>query len=494
MMPLIARGYSLVFVSLIENGVPFLRMLMLSRGLSLKELGFSSALAATYGAFELVTDFAVYRFVFSAPRDRYEEAMASAHALSVLRGAVVGALAAATAPFVARALSLAPYWPDFAALGLVVFIRSLEHLGPRVAEREYRYGAQLKVNLISTGTALAVLAATLLATRSHLALLASLLAQAASQVAASHLLADQPYRLKFRSPLFIEAFRFGYPLMFNGMGLAASAHGDRFIVGALLGLPALGVYAVATLATYTPISLIGRLAGTTLLAAFYNATRLGAAVYEARVRFAARVVPALSAVYAVSILTLMNILVPLVFGPKFRLSAAAVAILAWVSFFRLVRGDPFTSMLMQAGRTRRLAAANLASTAALAFELVLIFAFGTLESVLAGRLLGELVGLGVMLAVTFKEFRTALREWVESLAFGLTVVSGATLLTFTTTVGEQLTVSAITLLGCAGLCGLSAARRAIPVFRVAFPTRAEPFEGRRCGEGATEENGDLERC
>ncbi|HTR13545.1 MAG TPA: oligosaccharide flippase family protein [Roseiarcus sp.] len=493
MMSLLARGYSLVIVSVIENGVPFVRMLMLSRGLTLRELGFSSALAATYGSFELITDFAVYRFVFSAPRDTYEEAMASAHALSLLRGAVVGGIAAAAAPLVARALSLAVYWPDFAVLGLVVFIRSLEHLGPRVAERDYRYGAQLKVNFISNGMGLAALAATLLMTRSHIALLASLLAQATSQVAASHLLADSPYRLKFRSPLFVEAFRFGYPLMFNGMGIAASAHGDRFIVGALLGLPTLGVYAVATLATYLPISLIGRLAGTTLLAAFYNATHLSRAVYQARVRLAARLVPAVSAVYAVSVLTLMNILVPLVFGPKFRLSSEAVAILALTCFFRLVRGDPFTSMLMQEGRTRRLAAANLASTSAVAFELVLIFAFGTLESVLAGRLIGELAGLGVMLIVTFNRFRPAFREWIESLAFGLAVVCVAMLLSFTTSVGERPATSAIALFVCAGFCGLNAARSVLPLFRVAFPGQAKPSGAPNSGSGANEKNDGLER-
>lgn len=486
MMSLLARGYSLVIVSVIENGVPFFRMLMLSRGLTLKELGFSSALAATYSAFEQITDFAVYRFVFSAPRERYDEAMASAHALSILRGAVVGGIAAAAAPLIARALSLAAYWPDFAALGLVVFIRSLEHLGPRVAEREYRYGTQLKVNLISNGMGLAALAATLLATRSHIALIASLLAQMISQVVASHVLADSPYRLKFRSPLFMEAFRFGYPLMFNGMGLAASAHGDRFIVGALLGLPTLGVYAVATLAAYLPIALLSRLIGTTLLAALYNGAHLGDEAYRARVRLAARVVPAVCAAYAIAVLTLMNILVPLVFGPQFRLSMAAVAILALSCFFRLVRGDPFTSMLMQEGRTRRLAAANLASTSALAFELILIFAFGALESVLAGRLLGELAALAVILIVTFDEFRPALREWIESTAFGLAVVCVAMALTFTTTVGARPLTSLIALLACAGLCGLNAARTAVPLFRVAFPGPSKPF-------GENDKNASLER-
>src|SRR5574337_30710 len=493
MMSLIARGYALVIVSVIENGVPFFRMLLLSRGLTLKELGFSSVLAATYGAFEQVTDFAVYRFVFSTPRERYEEAMASAHALSVLRGAVVGGIAAAAAPLIARALSLPDYWPDFAALGLIVFIRSLEHLGPRVAEKDYRYAVQLKVNAISNGVGLAALAVTLLATHSHVALIAGLLAQMTSQVVASHWLAASPYRLKFRSPLFMEAFRFGYPLMFNGMGLAASAQGDRFIVAAMLGLPMLGVYAVATLAAYIPIALISRLTSTTLLAALYNAAHLGEAVYHARIRLAARLVPAVCAAYAVSMLTLLNILVPLVFGAQFRLSPEAVALLALGSFLRLARGDPFTSMLMQEGRTRRLAAANLASTSALGFELALVFAFGTLESVLLGRLLGELAGLCAILAVTFREFRSALREWIESAAFGLAVACAAALLTFTTTVGERPATSVIAALVCVGLCALYAARTGLPLFRIAFPNSANPLRAAGPALGAGDDNGGLER-
>jgi O-antigen/teichoic acid export membrane protein len=68
--------------------------------------------------------------------------------------------------------------------------------------------------------------------------------------------------MKFRSPYFIKAFHFGYPLMVNGIGLAAMSQGDRFVVGSLLGLPTLGIYAVMTLVTTVPLGMIMRVTGT----------------------------------------------------------------------------------------------------------------------------------------------------------------------------------------------------------------------------------------
>ena len=472
MMELFAKGYTLVLVSLTEFGTPFIRMMVLSHGLTLRELGFASALAATYSAFELMTDFAIYRFVFSAPRERYEEALASAHALSLLRGTVVGAIAVATAPLIAAGLSLRADWRDFALLGPVIFIHSLEHLAPRVAERDYRYGVQFKVSLFGNALGLAALVATLFVSPTHVALLAALYAQTIGQAAASHVLADTPYRLNFRSPLFAEAFRFGYPLMFNGFGLAASNQGDRFIVGSLLGLPALGVYAIATLATIVPMSMLSRIIGTVTLAALYNASHLTRGIYDARVKLAARLVPFVGVVYALGIVTLMNVVVPLVFGRQFVLSREAVALLGLGAFFRIVRGDPFTSMLLHEGRTRRLALANLASASALLFEIGLILALSSIESVLLGRLLGELAALAVVLMVTRDQFRIALRDYAIAISVGLSVLIGAIVLSLTTSVGEQALTSLAALLGCVAVYGLWAIRAAPRLFHAGFPNHS----------------------
>jgi hypothetical protein len=96
--------------------------------------------------------------VFSTPRQDYDEALASAHALSALRGVTVGLLAVAASPLIAGIMSLRSDWPDFAILGGIIVIRSLEHLGPKLAARDYRYGAQFKMNLIANGLGLLALA------------------------------------------------------------------------------------------------------------------------------------------------------------------------------------------------------------------------------------------------------------------------------------------------------------------------------------------------
>ena len=157
----------------IDSGVPFIRMMMLSHFLDLRELGFASLLTAVYSSFELITDINISRFVISAPRENYEEALAAAHALSALRGLMLALAIVVLSPFIAAAFSLGFQWPSFAALGLIVFLRSLEHLGPRIAEREYRYAPQLKVVTVSYGMGLAALFGTIFVFANHLALIAS---------------------------------------------------------------------------------------------------------------------------------------------------------------------------------------------------------------------------------------------------------------------------------------------------------------------------------
>ena len=101
MLQHLSKGYTLLLVSLIETGTPFIRMLLLTHALSLTELGFVSALTATISAFEQMTDFALYRYVFSAAREEYEHALAAAHGLAILRGLTVGGLVALAAPLIA---------------------------------------------------------------------------------------------------------------------------------------------------------------------------------------------------------------------------------------------------------------------------------------------------------------------------------------------------------------------------------------------------------
>ena len=114
-------------------------------------------------------------------------------------------------------------------------IRSCENLAPKVAERDYKYGGQLRTWFGSAALSLTAVFLTAVITHSHIAIVASLLAQAIGVVVVSRLVADVPYRLNFRSIHVWKAWKFGYPLMFNGMGLAVSSQADRFLVGSRIG-------------------------------------------------------------------------------------------------------------------------------------------------------------------------------------------------------------------------------------------------------------------
>lgn len=420
----LTKGSTLFGISMLEMGTPFARMLILARFLDLHELGFASALAATYGIFEVTTDMAIHRFVYRAPPDEFDEAMASAHALMLLRGVVLGVLAIAAAPIVAEMLSVGSEWKIFAALGPLCLIRSLENLGPRVAERNYQFSAQLKMTLASSLLGLAMLVATLCLTHDHTAIVMCQLGQNVGLVFASHVYSETRYRLKFRSPQFLKAFKFGYPLMVNGFGLAISGQGDRFVVGSLLGLQALGLYNVVLMVTVVPVSMVFRLMGTTNLAVFYNASA-SAKLLAQRIRLAAQLSPLVATVYGLGIAALMNVVTPLVFGSRFALGRMEVSLLALAAFVRIIRVEPFASLLLLQQRTKRLAASSMAVLSSLAFAFLFIELRPTIDAAMAGRLMGEAAALGVTIALTRAQLAGAWENYGSAATLGFLVVAAA---------------------------------------------------------------------
>lgn len=386
------KSYPLVIVGAIETGLPFLRMLALTHILSLTQVGFVSVLTAFSAFLELSTDLAIHRFVYSAPKEQFEEALATAHALALARGLVVSLLALCVAPIVASAVSLGEYRTSFALLAPPILIRSFENLSPRIAERDFRYWPQLKTMGVTSAVSIVVLVVVALVTRNYYAIIASVYAQAITMFFASRWFADAPYRINFRSPLFKTAFRFSYPLLVNGLGLSVAMQGDRFVVARFYDLETLAIYSVVMLAATVPMSLLNRVLQTTILARFYHASAEPERLNE-EVKMASSVVAVLAALYAGGVVLLLNPVMGLVFGTKFHADRGAMILLGAAAFFRLVRMEPFTSVMLNASRTKRLAASNILTSSALVYMVAVSFVERSINALLGARLLGELTSL-----------------------------------------------------------------------------------------------------
>jgi len=438
------NGSALSASAALEIALPLARMLLLSRALSLSELGFASALATTVTLYDQITDMALHRSVYSENRENLAAAMAGAHSAMVLRGLLLAMLALALAPLAAALFHLSGGAGDFAALAGPLLIRGFEHLAPKVAERDWRYGPQLRVALCGAALSLLALVAALALGGAHNALTASLYGLALGQTIASHAFADARYRLAFGAP-FRKALSFGAPLMANGLGLAVAAQGDRLLVGALLGPDALGFYAVAMLAVLVPVTLAQRMLSALAGAALYNAGEKRAETIQ-RI---ARAAPAVGAFYACGALACANMLVSLAFGPQFVLPPLGLALLCAAALLRLARAEPFTALLLLDRRTKEAALGNLAALAALGASAGLMLLRPSVESALLGRALGEAIALMVTFALARPMLGAAAANFVKALAFGSVLTLAASLKPF----------GAPTAFFCAGMAAIALMRQ-----------------------------------
>jgi len=410
--------------------IPFMRTFVLTHLLGPYEFGFAAALAATYATFELITDIAITNFVFSSPRSVYAEAVAGAHAVSMVRGFCVGCFVLLASMPVACTLAACVDWPSFAWLALATFIQSFGHLEIRVnASRDYRYWPPAIASIASHGSGLLALALIAYEFGNHYAYIAYLLVQAPVYVLMTHLLASSRYSVNYRTPFVRKALVFGLPLLLNGVGLAIMSQGDRWIVGSLLGLPLLGLYSLITLAAFVPLTGLYKIMSPIQFAGLHNA-RIETGEYDARLKLYSRAVPVVAAAFAVCIIAVYGELIPAVFGKRFIVSESMIFLLALVVYVRIIRTDPQTSLLFNAQNTRKLAIAGQAPFIGLFVTAGLVIIHPTLEAVLVGSLVGEIAGLLVIGYIARRLLRSAIYDHVFSALamFAIVVAAGVTML------------------------------------------------------------------
>jgi O-antigen/teichoic acid export membrane protein len=419
--PVWLKALPLFGFSFVEMAVAFVRTFILTHLLGPYEFGFAIAISATYATIEQIADLAIYRFVSSSPRSVYDRAVAGAHALTVVRGFFLACFVLLISYPVACTLAKCGDWVSFAWLAPAVMIKSFEHLEIRVRERDYRYWPQLVASFASHGAGLVAMTIAAYEFQSHYAFIAYLLVQSAAYVLASHLLATSRYQMTFRTSYFQRAFAFGLPLMLNGVGLAIIGQGDRLMVGALMDLPTLGLYAVLILVGTVPIGGLFRVLGSLHFAGLHNATA-GSPEYNARLKLFSRALPMIAACYALLLIAVLKAIMPLVFGARYTIEDPLPLLVGLIAFLRIVRTEPHTSLLLHTQNTRVLAVANLSPGIGLLCATALVLLKPSIEAVLVGSIVGESIGLGVMVFMTYRFLKPAIFDYVTSVLGALTII------------------------------------------------------------------------
>ena len=380
---------------IVEYGSRFLRTAVLSRLLLPDEFGISVAITTVLSIAGLVADLSLDKFVIVNTSQDKSQTLAAVHVLSIARGLLLSFVLFVTASSTARLFGIPHLTGSFAVAALYPILGCFAHLGIKQIQQEYQFVPETVAQIVTqiSAVASAIVAAYVL--RDHRAILVSFFAEAVVYTIASQTLARSNYRLLPDRATLRAAWGFGLPLVINGIGLAALSQFDRILVGSWLGVKALGAYAVILSLSTFPTSLIFRI--------FYP---IAAAVliesksdpsHKARPALLLFISEAIAALYALSVALTLDWLTPLIFGHSFSVTNGVHILLVLIVFLRVLRGCAPTMFLLVAEKTRELALLNLVSGIGLVCAFWLLHYSLSLEAVLFGQLVGDIVAGILML-------------------------------------------------------------------------------------------------
>jgi len=369
-----------------------------------EEFGTAVAISVVLGLAELVTDVALDRFVMvnSSPN-----ALSAAHVLVVVRGVLIALGLVALAPAAAKLFGVPQFTGSFALAAIVPLVQGFNHLSVKRMRLDFGYGPESISQLASNLAAIVSLWVAVIVLHDHRAIVFSFATESFVYMILSHILAGAPYRLGTTKSTLHEALSFGLPLTFNGIGLAVISQLDRVLAGYWFGVETLATYAVILSMSVAPASAILAMFSPLGLSYFLSDENASSTVFE-KYRLLAFFFSTLSLLYVFFVVLTLDVLIPIIFGRAFSINPTVHVIIAAIVCLRLQRNGAPTTLLLAAGRTGQLALLNLSTGFGLIIAVAMLFTRPTLESMLLGILIGDVVAFVLFFGVAYR--RTAPRR------------------------------------------------------------------------------------
>jgi O-antigen/teichoic acid export membrane protein len=381
----------------VELGSQFLRMIVLAHMLSAREFGVVASLITVIALVDMSTAIGLDRHLVYAPDGDERHVLDVAHALSMLRGVLLALIVLAMAVPMAMLIGERQSAGSFALLTIVPLARGFAHLG---VFQMQRHGTFWRSAIPEGIGALLGLAATVIAAAiapDHRAILWGLCVQAISFAVFCHLLADgRGFRISFDGVAIRAALRFCLPLAANGFALAISYQLDRLIVGAYLGVVALGVYTLTLTLFLQPMSLLLRLVTTMMqpyLSSAWHSDPNGRFPRLARWMISWSGLVGLAC--AVPGICMGFLAWHLLFGTKFAVEELTFVLLSTLLMVRSVR-HCMHLLGLAIGSTRELMIANLAGCLGTPVTMIALFLHPAVVSAVIGLLVADVLSIGVV--------------------------------------------------------------------------------------------------
>lgn len=243
---LILSGNTLFFVLVLA------RNLVVARLVSVEDYGIAATFAISMAIVEMMSDLGFQQMIVQNKDGNDPALQSSLQGFQVVRAVLSCVVLYFLAHPIARFLHVPEVAWAFQMLALVPILNGFMHFDIHRKIRTMNYLPTLSTRVLPALVSLLLVWPLFSMFGDYRVMLYAILAQVMLSVLISHFVADRPYRLSFDAVIIKRAFRFGWPLLANGILLFAVFHGEKLIVGRELGMAELAVFAMGFTLTLRP--------------------------------------------------------------------------------------------------------------------------------------------------------------------------------------------------------------------------------------------------
>jgi O-antigen/teichoic acid export membrane protein len=341
----ILKGSALIIAGeMICYAASFLRNMVLARVLTKSDFGVAASFALAISALEFTGKMCIGQLVVQSKEGDEPEFLATAQLAQFLVALVSSACLFLAAGLLARLFGLPGSPGLFRVLCLVPLFKGLENLEVRRMVRQLRFMPSVMVEVVPQ--LLITVAVWPLSAwfKDYRLVLVLLIAKAAMTCLGAHWYAGWVYRWGWRRRYVEMIWRFGWPLVINGLLVVAILQGDRFFVAGFYSLSDLAVYSAAATLTLVPGMIFAQTMSSVALPVLAQVQDDGQE-FRKRYRLAMQTASLFSVVYVCVAVVASEPLMVIVFGRKY---AGGGILLAWFTVanaFRCLRVTPAIAAL-----------------------------------------------------------------------------------------------------------------------------------------------------
>ena len=381
----------------VAQACALVRYVVLTRILGPAELGWAVMIVLVGQFFDSVTDSGSDRFLIGDPQGNEPEAQRFVQLMALVRGIFISSALLLLANPIAKIMNAPSIVPGLHLLALAPLLSGLIHLDLRRVQRHHDFRIEGRATLLAEIVSLSVTAVAALLTRSYLTIVFGLIARAMVLVVVSHAMAQRKFSIRPSRLFATKLAAFGLPLMVNGLVLFFGSQGDRLIVSHLLGAPELGRYSAVMLLIFYPIMVSQR-----YVAGLYlpQLVRSNPSRTQAAGELGGLVVVIASAA-VLSFGVLAPLIIPLLFGSRFRLDFEIVALIGVLNVARFMKMWPI-NVLLADGRSHGVLITNVVRLIAIPLTIAAIRWEHSLLAILLAFIIGELTSMAVSIYLASK--------------------------------------------------------------------------------------------